>query len=113
PVPYRGLASFQPEDADWFYGRQKLTDVLVAHLGNQCITGGVLVAVGPSGSGKSSLLRAGMIPALHSGALGIPGSHAWPLALFTPGARPLRELAAQLSPLTGTDAAHITATLLS
>jgi WD40 repeat protein/transcriptional regulator with XRE-family HTH domain len=112
-VPYRGLASFQAEDADWFYGRKKLTDVLVARLSRQCVTGGVLVVVGPSGSGKSSLLRAGLIPALRSGAIGVPGSQAWPLALFTPGARPLQELAAQLAPMTGADQGRLAAALLS
>ncbi|HUY46097.1 MAG TPA: helix-turn-helix domain-containing protein [Streptosporangiaceae bacterium] len=113
PVPYRGLASFQPEDADWFYGRQKLIDVVAGHLRDQYLSGGVLIAVGPSGSGKSSLLRAGLIPALRSGVLGVPGSAAWPVALFTPGARPVRELAAQLAPLTAQDAAHLTGSLLS
>jgi WD40 repeat protein/transcriptional regulator with XRE-family HTH domain len=115
PVPYRGLASFQPEDADWFYGRQKLTNVLARYLRSQCATGGLLVAVGPSGSGKSSLLRAGMIPMLQSGALGVPGSDQWPIALFTPGSRPLHQLAEQLVSLNGADADadRLAATLLS
>jgi len=113
PVPYRGLASFQPDDADWFYGRQKLIDVVVGHLSHQYLSGGVLIAVGPSGSGKSSLLRAGMIPALRSGVLDVPGSAAWPVALLTPGARPVHELAAQIAALTARDAAPLTATLLS
>ncbi|HEV8220696.1 MAG TPA: helix-turn-helix domain-containing protein, partial [Streptosporangiaceae bacterium] len=98
PVPYRGLASFEPEDAEWFYGRQELTRSLIDHLDRQCTAGGLLFTVGPSGSGKSSLLRAGLIPALRSGALGRPGSRTWPVVLFTPGARPLHELAAQLAP---------------
>ena len=113
PVPYRGLASFQPEDASWFYGREPLTEVLIGHLAGQLASGGLLVAVGPSGSGKSSLLRAGMIPALRSGALGEPGSNSWPVALFTPGSRPLRALAAQLALLTGADAGDLTSRLLS
>jgi len=113
PVPYRGLASFQPDDAGWFYGRQKLIDVLAGHLSAQCLSGGVLITVGPSGSGKSSLLRAGMIPALRSGVLDVPGSAAWPVALFTPGTRPVHELAAQLAPLTAQGAASLTAALLA
>jgi WD40 repeat protein/energy-coupling factor transporter ATP-binding protein EcfA2 len=108
PVPYRGLASFQPEDAGWFYGRQRLTDALLSHLRSQYSAGGLLVAVGSSGSGKSSLLRAGVIPALKSGALGVPGSHAWPIALFTPGMQPFQELGRQLAALTGASAAHLT-----
>ena len=86
PVPYRGLASFQPEDAKWFFGRQSLTDDLIGHLRKLYAVGGLLVAVGPSGSGKSSLLRAGMIPALKKGAIGVPGSQDWPVGLFTPAA---------------------------
>ncbi|MEV4096181.1 nSTAND1 domain-containing NTPase [Streptosporangium saharense] len=65
PVPYRGLASFQPEDADWFHGRDGLVRLLrerVAVLAEN--GGGALAVVGASGSGKSSLLRAGLIPAL-------------------------------------------------
>ncbi|MFI7535866.1 helix-turn-helix domain-containing protein [Streptosporangium sp. NPDC049376] len=65
PVPYRGLASFQPEEADWFHGRDGLVRLLrerVAVLAGD--SGGVLAVVGASGSGKSSLLRAGLIPAL-------------------------------------------------
>jgi hypothetical protein len=102
-VPYRGLESFQPEDAEWFFGRERLTETLVGHLRQQYHQGGLLVVVGPSGSGKSSLLRAGLIPALQSGALGIPGSYSWPLTLFTPGARPVHELATQLASLTDDD----------
>ncbi|MFF4985569.1 helix-turn-helix domain-containing protein [Streptosporangium saharense] len=65
PVPYRGLASFQLEDADWFHGRDGLVRLLrerVAVLAEN--GGGALAVVGASGSGKSSLLRAGLIPAL-------------------------------------------------
>jgi WD40 repeat protein/energy-coupling factor transporter ATP-binding protein EcfA2 len=113
PVPYRGLESFQPEDAEWFYGRERLTEALVGHLRDQYHQGGLLVVVGPSGSGKSSLLRAGLIPALQSGALGIPGSYIWPVTLLTPGARPVHELAAQLASLTDDDADRLTETLLS
>jgi energy-coupling factor transporter ATP-binding protein EcfA2 len=103
PVPYRGLKSFQPEDADWFYGRQRLTDILLQNLSAQPDPGGLLAVVGPSGSGKSSLLRAGLIPALRSNALGIAGSAAWPLTLLTPGVRPARELATQLTAITSND----------
>ena len=91
-APYRGLASFQPEDAPWFFGRDDLTARLVG-LATAVPTPGVpLTVVGPSGSGKSSLLRAGLIPSMPD----------WPprkLALFTPGATPLRELARQLAAL--------------
>ena len=92
-VPYRGLKSFQPEDAAWFFGRQRLTGILVSRMRDQYRRGGLLAVVGPSGSGKSSLLRAGLIPAIRNGALDIQGAEHWPIALFTPGAHPLSEQA--------------------
>jgi WD40 repeat protein len=102
PVPYRGLNTFQPEDADWFFGRQQLTFVLLEKLSDSCDRGGLLAVVGASGSGKSSLLRAGLVPALRSGALGIPGSGDWPLILMTPGVSPARELARRLGEVSDT-----------
>lgn len=113
PVPYRGLASFQPGDAGWFYGRKRLIEAVVGHLRDIRVPGGPLVAVGPSGSGKSSLLRAGIIPALRSGALGVPGSDAWPILLLTPGPQPIHELARKLASLAGSDAASLTEMLLA
>ena len=91
-VPYRGLKSFQPEDAEWFFGRQRLTGTLVGKLRDQYRQGGLLAVVGPSGSGKSSLLRAGLVPAIRNGDAGIGATGHWPLALFTPGAHPMAEL---------------------
>src|SRR6202034_4426687 len=81
PAPYRGLESFQPEDAGWFFGRGELTESLVEQSRLLSELGGLLMVVGPSGSGKSSLLRAGLIPALRGGAL---GSGTWPLVMLTP-----------------------------
>jgi WD40 repeat protein len=84
--PYKGLASYQPEDAASFFGREVLIDELVHRLKRER----VLVVGGPSGGGKSSLVRAGLIPALAVGALA--GSETWRTALFTPGRDPLVEL---------------------
>ncbi len=96
PPPYLGLASFQPEDEQRFFGREELTRrlaTLVAGAGSPGAAAGVpLAVVGPSGSGKSSLLRAGLIPAL----AGRPGPR---LALFTPGGAPLAGLARELARL--------------
>jgi WD40 repeat protein len=113
PAPYRGLRSFEPEDADWFCGRKQLTDGAVGQLRALYDEGGLLAVVGPSGSGKSSLLRAGMIPALQAGELCVPGSHIWSVTLFTPGGRPVRELAAQLALLTDDDPGRCEAVLLA
>ncbi|HET6161408.1 MAG TPA: protein kinase [Dongiaceae bacterium] len=88
--PYKGLAAYQPEDANRFYGREVLIDELVRRLQLQK----VLIVGGPSGSGKSSLVRAGLIPAIKAGA--IMGSDAWRIVLFTPGRDPMAELHFQL-----------------
>jgi WD40 repeat protein/tRNA A-37 threonylcarbamoyl transferase component Bud32 len=84
--PFKGLASFEPADADYFFGRERLVAELVARL----VGAGFLGIVGPSGSGKSSVLRAGLLPALAGGVL--PGSGGWRRLLLRPGERPLDEL---------------------
>ena len=91
PCPYKGLGAYQPEDAHRFFGREALIDELVRRIWLQK----VLVVGGPSGSGKSSLIRAGLIPALNAGAL--HGSEKWRSALLTPGHDPLAELHFQVS----------------
>ena len=68
--PYKGLAAFDAEDAEYFFGRERLVAELVARL----VGAPLLAVVGPSGSGKSSVLRAGLLPALAGGVL--PGSDA-------------------------------------
>jgi WD40 repeat protein/tRNA A-37 threonylcarbamoyl transferase component Bud32 len=84
--PFKGLASFEPADADYFFGRERLVAELVARL----VGAGFLGIVGSSGSGKSSVLRAGLLPALAGGVL--PGSGGWRRLLLRPGERPLQEL---------------------
>lgn len=91
--PYKGLAAFQPEDASLFFGRETFVDELVGRLRSAR----KLVIGGPSGSGKSSLLRAGLIPAVEAGAL--PGSQNWRVELFTPGSDAVAELRHQLATL--------------
>ena len=83
--PYKGLAYFEAADAGFFCGRDRLVDELVARLA----VSRLVAVVGPSGSGKSSLLRAGLLPALEAGAL--PGSRDWDTVLVTPGDQPRLE----------------------
>jgi WD40 repeat protein/class 3 adenylate cyclase len=90
PNPYKGLRPFEEGDADDFFGREALTQQLVRRLGEARF----LAIVGPSGSGKSSVARAGLIPALREGAL--PGSSEWRIVEMLPGAHPLEELDAVL-----------------
>lgn len=89
--PYKGLAAFQPEDAELFFGREELVDRLLARFASSRF----LAVVGPSGSGKSSAVRAGLLPALARG--GLPGSGAWMPLVFTPTAEPVEELAHRLA----------------
>ena len=84
--PFKGLAAFEPEDAAFFFGRERLVAEMVARLAGAPMLG----LVGPSGSGKSSVLRAGLLPALRQGVL--PGSESWAIALLRPGEHPLRAL---------------------
>ncbi len=97
PAPYRGLASFQPEDAAWFFGREELVLHLVRLATGLGAPGLPLAVVGPSGSGKSSLLRAGLVPRLRAATSARPDGR--PVALFTPGASPVDALAGALAPL--------------
>lgn len=87
--PYKGLRSFGESDAEDFFGREDLVDRLVRTLRG----GSNLVSlVGPSGSGKSSVMAAGLIPRLRDGA--VPGSESWVIARMVPGANPLAEVEA-------------------
>ncbi|WP_308284662.1 nSTAND1 domain-containing NTPase [Streptomyces flavotricini] len=90
--PYRGLAAFTTRDADWFFGRDRVTSALVERVFDR-IGGGPLVLVGRSGAGKSSLLSAGLVPALRrTGGFPMAGADGWPVVRFTPTAHPLQEL---------------------
>ncbi|MGY3676497.1 caspase, EACC1-associated type [Streptomyces sp. TE33382] len=95
--PYPGLDAFRVEDADVFFGRDRMTERVLAAVGSRAEASekpGLLVLVGASGSGKSSLLNAGLLAHLREGAL--LGSASWPCIRLTPGASPLRRLVAQL-----------------
>jgi class 3 adenylate cyclase/WD40 repeat protein len=89
--PYPGLLAFTAADADAFAGR----DALVAEMVAALVSARWLAVVGPSGSGKSSAVRAGLLPALARGAL--PGSAGWTTAVCTPGPDPVAGLARALT----------------
>ena len=95
PCPFKGLAAFQHDDADRFFGREDLVDDLVRRME----TSRVLVIAGASGSGKSSVVRAGLVPALRNGA--VANSAAWKIDVMTPGPRPFDELHYRLERWTG------------
>lgn len=88
--PYRGLKPFDEADANHFYGRDALTRRLLDRLAEDGPAAGFLAVVGPSGSGKSSVVRAGLIASLRRGAL--PGSDRWFIATMTPRSDPLEQL---------------------
>jgi basic membrane lipoprotein Med (substrate-binding protein (PBP1-ABC) superfamily) len=89
--PFKGLRSFGEGDAADFFGRDRVVSDVVRRLAG----GQRLVAlVGASGSGKSSLVRAGVVPAIRKGA--IAGSQDWVVAQMIPGSRPLVELEAAM-----------------
>ncbi len=84
--PYKGLAAYQSDDANRFFGRERLVEDLMQRIQKEQ----VLIVGGPSGSGKSSVLRAGLLPRIVSG--GLTGSETWQTVVMTPGRDPLAEL---------------------
>ena len=102
--PYKGLRAFQQADAADFFGRTSMIQQVLDRLQEQLVENNFLAVIGPSGSGKSSLVKAGVLPALRQGR--VPGSEHWFYAEMVPGEVPLEELAAALlsvstSPLPG------------
>src|SRR5205823_2113416 len=84
-APYVGLGAFRVEDADRFFGRERVLDELDGKLARRRF----LAVFGPSGAGKSSLLRAGFVPRRADSAV----------VLFSPAPHPFEECALQLAPL--------------
>ena len=98
--PYRGLQTFEAEHTQFFFGREALIEQLVGQIVNLSEAGRArgsrfLAVLGASGSGKSSLVRAGLLPALQAA----PDSAKWPIVVLRPGSRPWEELTAQLAPV--------------
>lgn len=108
PNPYQGLSAFTEREADRFFGRERLTEQLwdVFRALHDSPPGEsaplrLLPILGPSGSGKSSLIRAGLIPELARRPL--PGLRMPRVAVVTPGAHPLEALAGVLARLATND----------
>jgi len=103
--PYRGLRAFEERDAPFFFGRETVTAEVLKRM-SLCVDGtGLLVVSGVTGAGKSSLLRAGVLPQIRGAGLeAAPEAAWWPRLLFTPGPRPLDVLAVQVAHLAGINA---------
>lgn len=82
--PYMGLSAFGPQDANWFFGRERATNALLDRLNDN----GITTLVGASGAGKSSLMKAGVLPRLSKEAV-----------IISPGTDPLKEFALQVPEL--------------
>ncbi len=95
--PYRGLHTFESEHRSLFFGRRAEVGTLLERLRVEPL----VVVAGDSGVGKSSLCRAGVLPAVQDGALG--GGRAWSIVRFVPGRAPLLALGGALAPLLGLD----------
>jgi WD40 repeat protein/class 3 adenylate cyclase len=98
--PFKGLQYFEEADSDRFFGRELLTAKLVNRIRE---TQFLSVIIGASGSGKSSLVRAGLVPALKKGEPLLDGSKPpegsrnWNIYIITPTAHPLEALATELT----------------
>ncbi len=95
--PFRGLAPFTEDQADSFFGRDDEAEALIDRIR----TNPMVVVAGPSGVGKSSFVRAGVLPRLH-------GRGSWHVVRVRPGARPLHVLASRLVTESSTTSLHRT-----
>ena len=93
--PYQGLRAFDEADAENYFGRTALIDQVLARLSGEGLPSRLVLLVGASGTGKSSAVRAGLLPRLRAG--GAEGSDGWFVATMLPGGTPYQELARSLS----------------
>ena len=106
--PYRGLSTFEEQDAAFFFGREAAATEVLGRMSRLLPGSGLMVVSGVSGAGKSSLLRAGVLPRIRgAGLASTPEAAAWPCLVFTPGRAPLDELALRVAVLAGVDAAAV------
>ena len=92
--PYKGLRAFDEPDAADFFGRTGLLDELVTRLSGDDLPARMVLLVGGSGTGKSSAVRAGLLPRIRAG--DVPGSDRWFVTTVLPGSAPFKELAEAL-----------------
>ena len=97
--PFKGLLAFDEADEPDFFGRARLVDRLLRRLEDARDGGRFVALVGPSGGGKSSVIGAGLLPALRRG--GVPGSTNWFVTTMVPGSHPFDELESALKRVTG------------
>lgn len=92
--PYKGLYPFREADAADFFGRETLVEGILSRLRDEDDVARFLAVVGPSGSGKSSIVHAGVLPALRRNA--VTGSAKWYVSDLVPGDNPMQEIGAAL-----------------
>jgi WD40 repeat protein/transcriptional regulator with XRE-family HTH domain len=106
--PYRGLKVFEEQDASLFFGREAASAAVLGRMSQHLTGPGLLVVSGVSGAGKSSLLRAGVLPQVRGGGLAAaPEAASWPRVVLTPTRAPLDELALRVGVLAGPGAAAV------
>ena len=103
--PYKGLAAFEPVDSQDFFGREELIKTILRRMAETGPFSRLIVIIGPSGSGKSSLVKGGLIPALWCG--GLPDSEGWLITSVLPGSRPVDELEVALTRFASGDVAGV------
>ena len=112
--PFQGLRSFGEQDAALFFGREKASEEVRQRMSSLVHQPGMLMVSGVSGAGKSSLLRAGVLPRIRAAGLaGASDAASWPALVVTPTRAPLSELAVGTARLAGADATDVRRTLTS
>ena len=107
--PYRGLRAFDEADAEDYFGRAALIDEVTGRLSGSGLSSRLVLLVGASGTGKSSAVRAGLLPRLRAG--GATGSESWFVATMLPGGAPYKELAQSLRTIAVGDTAGLASEL--
>ena len=103
--PYKGLRAFDEVDAADYFGRGDLVEEILDRLGHRGLLGRFVLVVGGSGTGKSSLVRAGVLPGVRRGQ--VAGSEEWFITTMFPGSSPFQALAESLRRVTVTESAGL------